>query len=256
MRTNSVKARLKAGQPVFGCFITVPAPMMVELCGLVGFDFVVLDAEHAIADLETIENMIRAADATGIVPIVRIAVNQPQIILRYMDAGALGAQLPQINTAAETRQVVDAVKYRPLGKRGLAGVRATDYGMGLPYPQYIQQANEETLVVVHIETPEAVAQLEEMVHVPGVDVFFIGPTDLSYSLGFPGEPDHPEVQEVIRRIIAIVRGAGKVVGTMATDVAGAKRCLDMGILYLATGDRSLVVSSAQAYLQGVRGGSG
>lgn len=253
MRTNTVKARLKAGQPVFGCFITVPAPMMVELCGLVGFDFVVLDAEHGIADLETVENMIRAADATGIVPIVRIAVNQQQVILRYMDAGALGAQLPQINTAAEAQQVVDAVKYRPLGKRGLAGVRATGYGMGLPYPQYIRQANEETLVVVHIETPEAVANLEEMVRVPGVDVFFIGPTDLSYSLGFPGEPNRPEVQEIVHRIVSIVRGAGKAVGTMATDVASVRHYLDMGILYLATGDRSLIVSSAQAYLKGARG---
>ncbi len=252
MRTNTVKARLQAGQPAIGCFITVPAPMLVELCGLAGFDYVVIDAEHGISDLETVENMIRAADATNIVPITRIAVNQQQIILRYMDAGSLGAQLPQINTAAEVRQVVDAVKYRPLGKRGLAGVRATNYSMGLPFSQYIEQANRETMVIVHIETPEAVANLEEMVQVPGVDVFFIGPTDLSYSLGYPGEPGRPEVQAIIARVVKVVRDAGKFVGIMATDVAGAKRYLDMGIQYIATGDRALFAGAAQAYLKGVR----
>lgn len=252
MRTNTVKARLQAGQSAIGCFITVPAPMLVELCGLAGFDYVVIDAEHGISDLETVENMIRAADATNIVPITRIAVNQQQVILRYMDAGSLGAQLPQINTAAEVQRVVDAVKYRPLGKRGLAGVRATNYSMGLPFPQYIEQANRETMVIVHIETPEAVANLEEMVQIPGVDVFFIGPTDLSYSLGYPGEPGRPEVQAIIARVVRVVRGAGKFVGIMATDVAGAKRYLDMGIQYVATGDRALFAGAAQTYLKGVR----
>ena len=193
MRKNRVKSLLKEGKPAIGCFIAVPSPMVVELCALLGFDFVVVDTEHGIADMETMENMIRAADAFGMVPIARVAVNIPQVILRYMDAGALGAQLPQINSADEAMQVVASVKYRPLGRRGLAGIRAADYGIGGSYTDYIAQANEETLVIVHVETPEAVDNLAETVQVAGVDVFYIGPTDLSYSLGHPGDPGHPEV---------------------------------------------------------------
>ena len=111
--------------------MTIPAPMVVEFAALGGFDFAIIDAEHGINDLETMENMVRAAEAFGIVPIARVSTNEVQLILRYLDAGAIGVQIPQIQTATEAQQVVGAVKYRPMGKRGLAAVRAARYGMQL-----------------------------------------------------------------------------------------------------------------------------
>lgn len=251
MRTNRIKSFLKEGKAAIGCFVATPSPMVVELCALLGFDFVVLDSEHGIADLETMENMVRAADASGVVPIARVAVNEPQIILRYMDAGALGAQLPQINTAEEAARVVAAVKYRPLGRRGLAGVRAADFGLRGGYADYIAQANEETLIAVHVETPEAVDHLPETVRVEGVDVFFIGPTDLSYSLGHPGEPGHAEVQRVIDTIIRTVRDAGKSVGIMTATAEGATAYIERGVQYVTTSDKSLFVDGGRRFLRGL-----
>jgi len=253
MRKNTVKARLMAGEPVVGCFTTIPAPIAVECAALAGFDFVIIDAEHGTVDLETMENMLRAAEAFDCVALVRIAVNEPQVILRYLDAGAMGVQMPQIQSAVEAKKVVDAVKYRPLGKRGLAAIRAARYGVGVPLARYVQEANEETLVVVHVETPEAVAEVEAMARVPGVDVVFVGPTDLSYSLGYPGDPMRPEVQSVIDQVFKAVRAAGKIPGIWAGSPEAAHSYISRGARYIAVTERSLIMPAFQAYVRGIKG---
>ncbi|NWG14880.1 MAG: hypothetical protein HXY20_15255 [Acidobacteria bacterium] len=253
MRKNTVKASLVAGEPVVGCFVTIPAPTAVEVAAAAGFDFIIIDAEHGSADLETVENMIRAAETFDCVPIVRIAVNQPQVILRYLDAGALGVQMPQIQNATEAKRVVDAVKYRPFGRRGLASIRAARYGIGVPLGRYVQEANEETLVVVHVETPEAVAEAEAIARVPGVDVVFVGPTDLSYSLGYPGEPMRSEVQSVIHKVFTAVLAAGKVPGIWAGSPESARNYVARGARYIAVTERSLIVPAFQAFVKGIKG---
>src|SRR3972149_3786215 len=132
MRKNVVKAKLKAGEPCFGAFANFPSPNVVEILGICGLDFVIIDAEHGPMDIQTCEEMVRAADVVGITPIIRVAQNLPQVIWRYLDIGALGVQLPMINTRADAEIAVRSVKYYPTGKRGLAMVRAASYGLGDP----------------------------------------------------------------------------------------------------------------------------
>ena len=172
----------------------------MEILGFLGMDFVIIDAEHGVSDLESCEHQVRAAESVGISTMCRIALNLPQNILRYLDTGVMGAQIPQVNSAAEARATVDAVRYPPVGKRGLAGVRAAGYGIGMPLGDYVKLANEELILCVQIETTQAVEAAAEIVATEGVDLVFIGPTDLSISMGYPGQPTHPAVMEAIEHV--------------------------------------------------------
>lgn len=253
MRTNVVKQKIKAGQPVFGSFCNLYAPAIVEICGHAGLDFVVVDAEHGPMSPQECEHMVRAAEVSGLTPIVRCAQNLPQVMLRYLDIGALGIHIPMINRGADAEAFVRAAKYHPDGRRGLAGVRAGGYGIAMPLSEYVVAANRETMLVAHIETTEAVDHLPEILAVAGIDVIFIGPTDLSHSLGYPGRPQEPEVQRVIGHVIAATLEAGKVVGTIAGDGESAKRLVDRGVLYLAGGVHSTLARGIKQYLQQARG---
>jgi 4-hydroxy-2-oxoheptanedioate aldolase len=252
MRKNTVKEKLKAGRGVAGVFCNLPSPGAVEMLGLMGYDFVIIDAEHGPMGPDICEHMVRAADASGIVPIVRVALNLPQNILRYLDAGALGVQIPMVNTREEAERVVASSKYPPLGRRGLASTRASGYGVGMGQAEYVRMANEETLVVVQVETREALANLEEIAAAETVDVVFLGPTDLSSALGHTGETDHPEVLAAIEDAGKTILRAGKVAGTIARDPEAYKHWRGLGFQYLATGLTSFISQSGRAYLQGVR----
>lgn len=253
MRENSVKRKLQAGETVIGVFQPVPAAALTEVFGLVGFDFVILDAEHGPAAVESCEAMIRSADAVNLPAIVRIAEGTPQNILRYLDAGALGVQLPMVNTGATARAVVDSVKYPPVGKRGLAAVRANGHGLIGPLGDYTRLANAETLVSVQVETRESIDHLDEILAVEGVDVIFIGPNDLSTSLGYPGEPNNPTVQEIIGGLIERIHAAGRVSGTVAYDSEAIARAKARGVRFIAGGALPLLIGASRAYLKELRG---
>ncbi len=252
MRTNTVKAKLRAGEPTVGVFCNIPSAASVEMLGYMGFDFAIVDAEHGPMDLETNEEMIRAADATGIVPIVRVALNAPQNTLRYLDAGALGVQMPMVNTAEEARRVVDSTKFPPVGRRGLAVTRAAGYGVDGPLTAYVERANEETLVIVQVETREALANVAEIAAVDMVDMVFLGPTDLSAALGVPGQPTHPDVMAAIEEAGKVVQAAGKATGTIARDATAYAHWRERGFLYLATGLTNFIAAAGQEFLGGVR----
>lgn len=179
-----------------------PDAGLVELLGYQGWDFIVFDGEHGTLEPRDCENMVRAAELRDVTPIVRVSTNLPPVILRLMDSGAHRLHVPWVNSASEADAAVRAVKYYPRGTRGLAGVRAADYGRTTALGDYVRQANAEMLVVIHIETTEAVERFPEIAAVDGVDVIFIGPTDLSPSDGVPGEPEHPQVRAAIERIVA------------------------------------------------------
>jgi 4-hydroxy-2-oxoheptanedioate aldolase len=252
MRENTMKRKLQAGETVVGVFQPIPASAVTEVFGLVGFDFVILDAEHGPAAVETCEAMIRAADAVDLPTVIRIAENTQQNILRYLDAGALGVQIPMVNNAAQARAVLDSVKYPPVGRRGLAAVRANGHGLRGPLGDYTRQANAETLVSVQIETRDAIDNLDEILAVEGIDVFFIGPNDLSTSLGYPGEPNNPMVQGIIGDLIERIHAAGKVSGTIAYDSEAIARTKARGIRYVCGGAVPLLAGASRAYLQEVR----
>ncbi|MBI5929720.1 MAG: hypothetical protein HY862_10450 [Chloroflexi bacterium] len=252
MRKNKTKERLKAGETVFGCFVRYPSAGIVEVLGYQPWDFIVFDAEHGTIQPEDCEHMVRAAELQDVTPMVRVTTNQAPIILRYMDSGTQGLHVPWINSAAEAEAVVQSVKYYPRGIRGLAAVRAADYAQRGTFADYVQTSNRESLVVIHIETAEAVQQLPEIVKVDGLDVIFIGPTDLSQSYGVPGEPQHPTVQTAIDQIVDTVTKSGLALGMMVGSAQAAQQWRERGARYIAIGFESLITPAAKAYLEKVR----
>ncbi len=255
MRKNLTKAKIQAGETAYGVFVNVSNPSLVEIVGHLGFDFALIDAEHGPMGLESCEQMIRAADAVNTTPLVRIAMNIQQNILRFLDMGALGVQLPLLNNKADVENVVRSVKYRPEGRRGLAGVRANSWGLAGPLGEYVQEANRETLVIVQIETMEAVENLKEILTVPNVDVVFIGPNDLSQAMGYPGQMKHPEVQKMIDKLVKEIHAAGKATGTVAYDADTLKLRKEQGFKFIVYNIVAMIVKSGREYLQLARGQS-
>ncbi|MFW6116332.1 MAG: HpcH/HpaI aldolase family protein [bacterium] len=252
MNVNKAKEKLRRGETVFGCMCIMHHPSVVEILGYAGFDVVCIDGEHAPLDRQTCEHMVRAAECVGITPIFRSALNHPDEILPYLDTGITGVMVPHVNSAEEAQRVVDAVKYAPLGKRGMTPGRANAYAVsGVPTKRYIEASNRETLVLVQIEEAEAVRNLPEMLEINGIDVYVIGPGDLSHSLGYSGQREHPEVLKVIDNIIDQVLEAGKTVGTSA-GLDATKRYIEKGVRYCVWGDARLFHASAHSLISALR----
>ncbi|MBM3956496.1 MAG: aldolase [Gemmatimonadetes bacterium] len=254
MRTNRLRARLLAGKPSSGHFVNIPSPAAVEFMGWLGFDFVIIDCEHGIADYETAEHMIRAAEAAGITPMVRIGLNMQQHIQRYLDGGAQGVQIPLVNSGAEAQSVVASVKYPPQGRRGLATTRASGFGRAHPsMKEYVEIANRETLVCVQIETEKGIENADDIVATEGVDIIFLGPSDLSQAFGLHGQTTHPKVVETIGMLTKKALAAGKQVGTIAASPEAFKHWNDVGAKYLCGNVMWFMASGAQAYMDGIKG---
>ncbi len=252
MRHNSTKEKLRNGETVYGCFVRYPNAALVEVLGYCGWDFIVFDGEHGTIEPGDCEQMARAAELQGVTPMVRVPVNQPHVILRFLDTGAQGLHVPMVRSAADAEAVLQSVKYQPRGSRGLAAVRAADYAQRAPLGQYIVQANTETLVVVHIETGEAVDRLSEIVCIDGLDVVFLGPTDLSNSLGFPGDLQHPKVQAAFQRFVETVAGSGPALGIMVPNAESARQWRARGARYIAVGLEAVLNPACKSYLKAAR----
>ena len=252
MAQNVMKQKLLSGKPAFGVSVMFPSPHIVDIVGRLGFDWVLIDCEHGSISLESVELMVMAAESAGVTPIARPPVNSFEAIGQLMDRGVMGVQVPHVNTAEDARRAVEAVKYHPLGERGLAaGVRAASYGYGMSMSEFTEQSNNETLVCVQIEEVEAVRNVDEIVQVDDVDVFFVGPSDLSQSFGYPGRPDTPVVREAMDSVFAKVAAAGKVSGS-AGNADATKRYLDHGVTYLYTHLTSLLSTGAGTFLGEVK----
>jgi len=252
MRENTLKQKLEAGKAVFGVMITFPSPQVVEMLGLLGFDWVLIDNEHGSITVDNSEELVRAAELTGMAPIVRPVSNKPEIIAPFLDRGAWGVQVPHVNTAEEARAAVDAVKYYPSGHRGIfSRSRPAGYGFSGSTADYVAEANRNTLVCLMLEEVEAIKNLDEMVTVEGVDVFFIGSGDLSQSMGYPGQQTHPEVQALMVEGVNAIRGAGRVAGVSCPD-SYVPKFLDIGVQYFHGNVNSLLQSSSVSYLQELR----
>lgn len=249
MNHNAMKARFAAGEPAFGLSVMIPSPQIVESAAGMGFDWVLIDCEHGTVGLESMELMIMAAEAAGVTPIVRPRSNSASDILQAMDRGASGVQVPHINTAAEARAAVAAVKFHPQGQRSLAaGTRASGYGFRGSMGGFVEEANRQTLVCVQIEDEAALPNVGEILQVEGIDVFFIGPSDLSQSMGHPGNPKEPRVARAIEETLAKIVAAGKTPGMPATGDA-VQGVLAKGVRYIYTHLPVVLASGAKAYFK-------
>lgn len=252
MRPNAMKALFAAGRPALGCSLMFPGPQLVEMLGHAGFDWVLLDCEHGSLSLADVEVMSMAADAVGITAIARPRSNAAADIQAVMDRGVAGVQIPHVNTAEDARRAVAAVKFGPGAARGLAaGTRPDRWGLGARMPDFTAQANAHSLVCVQIEHAEAVANAAEIVAVEGIDVFFIGPSDLSQSMGFPGNPKAPPVATAIADTLRVIRAAGKTPGMPAT-VETLGEVLGSGCRYVYTHLPRVLGAGAAGFLRATK----
>jgi 4-hydroxy-2-oxoheptanedioate aldolase len=203
-----LRQSLREGRRLLGLFSNLPAAAPVEMAGYAGFDFVLIDSEHGALSWGEVEDLVRAAEAAGVAALVRVPAAEPHIILKALDRGCAGLHVPHVDTAEEAAAVVRAAKYPPLGERGAAFTpRWARYGFA-GGAQGLERANRETLLAVHVETRRAVDNVREILAVPGIDLVYLGPTDLSVSLGHPSEPNHPEVREAFDEVLRRCREAG------------------------------------------------
>jgi 4-hydroxy-2-oxoheptanedioate aldolase len=254
MKPNRMKAKLKAHEPALGCSVMFPSPQIVEMLGHAGFDWVLLDCEHGSLALADVEIMAMAAEAAGVTAIARPRTNAAADIQAVMDRGVMGVQVPHVNTAADARRAVSAVKFGPGAGRGLAaGTRPDNWGLGAKMTDFTVAANEQSLVCVQLEHSEAIRNVDDILAVEGVDVFFIGPSDLSQSMGHPGNPAAPDVAAAIKQTLARIVAAGKTPGMPATaeTVSGV---IDSGVRYIYTHLPRLIGAGTAAFLKARRRG--
>jgi 4-hydroxy-2-oxoheptanedioate aldolase len=232
MRVNTTKARLAEGKVVFGGIISSYAPELVELLGAVGYDFVMLDCEHGPMSVDQVENMVRAAEVFGITPIARVPDHADATILRFLDRGVQGIIVPHVNTAAQAAAIAAAARYYPDGRRGAASGRAHDYNVGVNRIESSRWLNAHTLVIPMIEETEAVANLDAILAVPGVDVLHVAASDLTQSMG---NPEPAVVRKVMGDVVTRIRAAGKgagVGGNAPTDTAGVAEFIRLGATFV------------------------
>lgn len=233
------KAGPGANGYLLGTFIQLPSPELVELHGLAGFDFVVLDMEHGAYGFEELRHLIRAAELRSLVPIVRVSEVSRSLVSRVMDLGSVGVMVPQVETAADLEKVVGAVKYPPLGERGYcSGVRAAGY---LGAPGFTGAANQLTSVIPLIENLTAVENLDSLLAVPGVDAVMIGPGDLSSAMGRPGEWSSPPVRTLLEDLVSRVLKHDLAVGMHVKEPDDAASWHQKGVRFFTYGMDAQVI---------------
>lgn len=205
-----LKRKLLENRLTVGSWITIGHPSVVEVMARAGFDWLTVDLEHSVIDLQAAQVLIATIQAQGLVPLVRVTENQSKIIQRMMDAGAAGVIVPMVNSKDDAVRAVAAVRYPPAGQRGVGLARAQGYGLG--FEDYAARVNQESVVIAQIEHIEGVSNLEEILSVDGIDGVLVGPYDLSASLGYPGRFDHPDVVEAIERVETVCRARRRALG--------------------------------------------
>lgn len=236
---NGLVTTIENGDVALGLLDNTYSPTVVELCGELGLDFVWLDLEHGGPDpwdANTLEHLLRAAERTGIEPLVRLPDTDPTLVRKALDLGVRNLFLPRVETATEVREAVESARFEydgEPGKRGLAAPRARRWGLA---EDYIGTEDDQTLVGVTIENQESVENLDQILSVPELGFVFIGPLDLSVSLGYPGEIDHPEVQEAVETIRSSAVEADVPVGGLGfgMDDVNEKAANDYQILHLGS----------------------
>ncbi|KAB1582317.1 MULTISPECIES: 4-hydroxy-2-oxoheptanedioate aldolase [Serratia] len=246
MLTNHFKRALQEKRPQIGLWLGLCSSYSAELLAGAGFDWLLIDGEHAPNNVQTVLGQLQAVAPYPSQPVVRPPWNDAVIIKQLLDVGAQTLLIPMIQNAEQARDAVRATRYPPHGVRGVGSAlaRASRWNR---VPDYLLQADEQMCVLVQIETREAVKNLDAILQVEGVDGVFIGPADLSADMGFAGNPQHPEVQRTIDDAIARIRAAGKAPGILMANKVLAQRYLEAGALFVAVGvDTTLLARAAEA----------
>lgn len=234
MVVNTLKEKLKKGIPCIGTFFVCDSPDMVELTGIAGFDFCIIDGEHGPLAPQTMLGMVRAAELRGMTPIIRIPNHLESSILHNLDIGAHGIQVPQVNTYEQASQIVKYAKYEPIGRRGVAFPRAADFGL-TDLSKYFSYENEQTMIITHCENKACLENLEKICTIPEIDVIFLGPYDMSQSLGITGQVTHPLVEEAAEYVVKTCQKYGKIPGIFCGNGEIARKRAEQGFLYLPIG---------------------
>lgn len=242
--TPTLRARIRGGDQVTGLFIGLPTPASVEITGAAGPDFLCLDGEHSALRGELLAGMLRAAELTGVPAIVRVPEGQPWLIAEVLDAGAEGVLVPRVSTADQARAAVAAARFPPEGRRGAGPGRAAGYGYGVL--EYVERAREETFVAVQIETIEAIAALDEILAVPGIDLVFIGPGDLGVCLAAAGRKMPQALLTEVAGIFARAKAAGVPAGIFLPGAADPNGWAESAQLLIRGNDSMILQQGAAA----------
>jgi 4-hydroxy-2-oxoheptanedioate aldolase len=253
MLTDTFIKRFKAGETLYGPFAELDNGNVVEIFGLAGFDFVIIDCEHGPGGPGFALDMLRAADCRNLPAIVRVPNTLPSTILKFMDIGSGGVMVPLVHTPALARQVAEAARYCPSGKRGFATMRAADWGF-LDVPSHIARTNSKAFVMVQAESVESIENIDAIAGTDGVDAVFIGTFDLSQSMGIPGQVNDPKMAAAIEKAVKAIKKAGKVPGIYAGTVENAKRYVGLGFQFIAySSDVGMMVNAARETAKALKG---
>ena len=245
---NNLKDKLYAGENCFGTWITIGNPDIVDILKHLSFDWFVFDTEHSYLSIETVKTMMQALGSDGPSPIVRIGQVDQLLVKRALDIGSQGLLVPLVNSAEDAERVVKYSMYPPTGVRGAGPGRASQFGMNLS--EYLRHANQEISLAVQIETTEALANVDEIVGTKGIDIGFVGPTDLTISLGLLDDRANPKVMEAMQKAIKACNDHGKIPGTLAVSVEEARKFVKMGFRFISlASDSRFLTYGARAYLE-------
>ena len=244
---KNLKERLKK-EILFGSFVPFASGDVADYTSRLGFDFVIIDNEHGVMNQETIFDMIRAVQCQRIPALVRCTNSTPDMIHKVLDMGAEGILVPVINTAEDAREVIKAAFYPPKGERGIAYfTRVASYGMIEDKTEFLKKANEEIFVSIQLETGAAIENLDEILEVEGIDMFFIGPNDLAASLGISNS--HPEMGRIIEETISKITAKGKIAGIFVTDDETARKYAEYGAKFFLTSITQYMTRGVKEYLR-------
>lgn len=233
MKEYWLHQKLKENKAVLGPFCKMNDPAVYEIAGLAGFDYAIIDMEHGPISYEKAQDLIRACELHKLSPVVRVPKNEEHYILRALDIGAHGVQAPEINTIEQALKLAEAARYYPRGKRGVCRfVRNAEY-TNIQKADYFSYANENVTVIAHLEGEEGIFNLDEILEVEGIDILFIGPYDLSQSLGIPGQTQHPMLIDKMISIIEKAKLKNKCLGTFVESPEYAKAWMKRGISYIS-----------------------
>ena len=250
MLARKIKEQMRRGEPSIGSWMSMAHPSIAEILAMAGYDWIVIETEHTAIDVSEVLRLIIAIEQRGSVPLVRLAWNDPIQAKAVLDSGAAGVLVPMVNTKADAELAVSMTKYPPLGSRGVGLARAQGYGIN--FDAYVTNANADTLLLVQIEHREAVENIEQILSVTGIDGVFIGPYDLSLSLGIPGNLNHPDILAAKQKVLSATLAHGLIAGMHfvqpQTAASDCQKAISEGYRFIALGTDILFLGDSARYL--------